>query len=200
MRRHGALIAAIVAAVVLVLDQATKYLARADLALTGRSVRVLGDVLRLTFTRNEGAAFGMLPGSRVLFIPVHLIVLVCIAGYLARRRAHHPWVIAALGLVAGGAVGNLVDRVVFGFVTDFIQIPFNFPIFNVADSAIVVGVAMLVWWLLFGPQPVTPGADAPGSEPEPSPVPVGVGPGHGGAEAQAETARTTDDVSPGAGA
>jgi hypothetical protein len=50
-----------------------------------------------------------------------------------------------------GAVGNLIDRVLTGLVTDFIQIPFDFPVFNVADMAIITGVAMLVWWVLFGP-------------------------------------------------
>jgi signal peptidase II len=156
VRRHAAAITAVVAAAVLFLDQVAKYLVRVYLAPSGTSISLVGDLLRLTFTRNEGAAFGMLPGSRALFILVHLVVLVCIAGYIVRRRPERPWVIVALGLVAGGALGNLVDRVAFGWVTDFIQIPFNFPIFNVADSAIVVGVAMLVWWLLFGPVSVGP--------------------------------------------
>jgi signal peptidase II len=156
VRRRAAAIAAAVAAAVLFLDQVAKYLVRVYLAPSGTSVPLVGDLLRLTFTRNEGAAFGMLPGGRVLFIPIHLVVLICIAGYIVRRRPERPWVIVSLGLIAGGALGNLVDRVVFGWVTDFIQIPFNFPVFNVADSAIVVGVAMLVWWLLFGPTSVEP--------------------------------------------
>jgi signal peptidase II len=169
VRRHGATIAAAVAATVLLVDQLTKLLVRADLSPAGTSVPVIGNLLRLTFTRNEGAAFGMLAGGRALFIPVHIIVLVCIAGYVIRRRPERPWLIVALGLVAGGALGNLVDRAVLGFVTDFIQIPFDFPVFNIADSAIVVGVAMLVWWLLFGPAPVEPAvaeceASAPSDE------------------------------------
>jgi signal peptidase II len=153
VRRHGAWVTALIAAVVLLADQVSKALVRTYLAPTGVSVPIVGDLVRFTFTRNEGAAFGLLPGSRVLFIPIHIIVLVCIAGYLVRRRPHSPWLIAALGLVAGGAMGNLIDRTVVGWVTDFVQVPFNFPVFNVADSAIVVGVAMLVWWLLFGPAP-----------------------------------------------
>ena len=163
MRRHGATTAAIVAGVVLFMDQVAKYLVRASLVVPGTSVPVVGDLLRLTFTRNDGAAFGLLPGSTALFIPVHVIVLGCIVGYLVRWRPERPWVIVALGLIAGGALGNLVDRVLLGWVTDFIQVPFNFPVFNVADSAIVIGVAMLVWWLLFGPT----AAETPECEPAP---------------------------------
>lgn len=151
MRRHGPAIIAVLAAVVVILDQVTKQLARTYLAPSAESVRVIGELVRLTFTRNEGAAFGMLPGNVVLFIPVHVLVLVVITVYVWRRRPQSGWLVAALGLVAGGAMGNLIDRVVFGWVTDFIQIPFDFPIFNVADSAVVVGVGILVWWLLFGP-------------------------------------------------
>jgi signal peptidase II len=160
MRRYGPAIIAAVTAVVVALDQVTKHFVRTSLATNAESVRIIGDLLRLTFTRNEGAAFGMLPGNVVLFIPVHVIVLLVIAGYVWRRRPERPWLIAALGLVAGGAIGNLIDRVVFGWVTDFIQIPFDFPVFNVADSAVVVGVCMLVWWLLFGPEAHEP-EDAP---------------------------------------
>jgi signal peptidase II len=156
VRRHGAAIIAIVAASVLLIDQVAKLQVRAHLSPPGTSIPLLGDLLRLTFTRNDGAAFGMFPGGRALFVAVHIVVLVCIVGYAVRRRPTRPWLIASLGLVAGGALGNLVDRVVFGWVTDFLQIPFGFPVFNVADSAVVVGVAMLVWWLLFGPAPGQP--------------------------------------------
>lgn len=152
MRRYGPAIIAAVTAVVVLLDQVTKHLTRTYLEPGGESIRLVGDLLRLTFTRNEGAAFGMLPGNVVLFIPVHVLVLLVIVGYVWRRRPERPWLVISLGLVAGGAMGNLIDRVVFGWVTDFIQIPFDFPIFNVADSAVVVGVGMLVWWLLFGPE------------------------------------------------
>lgn len=151
MRRYGPVIIAALSAMVLLADQVTKHYARVYLAVSASPVRIVGDLLRLNFTRNQGAAFGMLPGNVFLFIPVHVIVLLVIAGYVWRRRPERPWLIIALSLVAGGAMGNLIDRVVFGWVTDFIQIPFDFPVFNVADSAVVVGVAMLVWWLLFGP-------------------------------------------------
>lgn len=169
MRRPRTALIVAIAAAVLIADQVSKALVRAYLAPLGAPVRVIGDVVRLNFTQNEGAAFGMLPGNRLLFIPVHVIVLLVVAVYAWRRRPRAPWLVIALGLVAGGALGNLVDRVVFGWVTDFIQIPFNFPVFNIADSAVVVGVAMLVWWLLFGPpSKETAGAVEHGEPPAPA--------------------------------
>jgi len=153
--RRGTAVTAALAVAVVALDQATKHLVRTSLAAVGTSVSVVGDLLRLTYTRNEGAAFGMLPGGRVAFIIVSVTVVTVIAGYIVRRRPERPWLVVALGLVLGGAIGNLIDRASLGFVTDFIQVPFDFPVFNVADSAVVVGVAMLVWWLLFGPESST---------------------------------------------
>lgn len=170
-KRAVALILAIAAAIVAV-DQITKALVRARMGPTNPTVPILGDLLRLTYTRNAGAAFGVLPGNRYIFVTVSVCVLVGVAAYVWRYRPSRTWVVVALGLLAGGALGNLIDRIWIGMVTDFIQVPFDFPIFNVADSAIVVGVSMLVWWLLFGPAPeIAPQAEAP-EENE----------GHGGSE------------------
>ncbi len=154
--RRGPLVTAVIAAGVVAVDQAAKYAVRANFSPQGGSVPVIGDLLRLTYTRNAGAAFGMLPGGRAAFIVVSATAVCVIVGYLVRRHPVKPWLIVALGLVAGGAIGNLIDRAYFGYVTDFIQVPFNFPIFNVADSSVVVGVGMLVWWLLFGPEAAAP--------------------------------------------
>jgi len=164
--RRGPAVTAAIAAVVVAVDQAAKFAVRNTLPTPGSSVPVLGDLVRLTFTRNEGAAYGLLSGGRIWFILVSVVAVCVIAGYLIRRRPQKLWLIVALGLVAGGAIGNLIDRAWFGWVTDFIQVPFDFPVFNVADSSVVVGVAMLVWWLLFGPAPVvtpTPSIAAEGS-------------------------------------
>jgi signal peptidase II len=164
--RRGPAVTAAIAAVVVAVDQAAKFAVRTTLPTPGSSVPVLGDLVRFTFTRNEGAAYGMLPGGRIWFILVSVVAVCVIAGYLIRRRPQKVWLIVALGLVAGGAIGNLIDRAWFGWVTDFIQAPFDFPVFNVADSSVVVGVAMLVWWLLFGPAPAviaTPSIAAEGS-------------------------------------
>jgi signal peptidase II len=154
--RRGPAVTAAITATVVAVDQVSKLVVRSTMPEPGMSIPVIGDLLRITVTRNVGAAFGMLPGGRVAFIVVSVVAVCVIAGYLVRRRPQQLWIVSALGLVAGGAIGNLIDRAYFGWVTDFIQWPFGFPVFNVADASVVVGVAMLVWWLLFGPQPVPP--------------------------------------------
>jgi signal peptidase II len=139
------------AALVVVVDQLTKRLAEERLERTGvRSVPVpvpgLGDYLRLTYTQNRGAAFGVLQDQTTFFVLVGLVVVGVIAAsyrYLPRSgfRIH-----LALGLQLGGAVGNLIDRIRQGYVVDFVDFGYHsnwWPVFNVADSAIVIGVALL---------------------------------------------------------
>jgi signal peptidase II len=137
------------AGLVVVLDQVTKRLAEERLERTGvRSVPVpfAGDYLRLTYTENRGAAFGVLQDQTMFFVLVGLIVVGVIAAsyrYLPRSgfRIH-----LALGLQLGGAVGNLIDRIRQGYVVDFVDFGYKanwWPVFNVADSAIVIGVTLL---------------------------------------------------------
>ena len=137
------------AALVVVLDQVTKRLAEEKLDRTNvRSVPVpaVGDYLRFTYVENRGAAFGLLQDQTAFFVFVGLLVIGVIAAsyrYLPRSgfRLH-----LALGLQLGGAIGNLIDRIRQGYVVDFVDFGYHsnwWPVFNVADSAIVVGVALL---------------------------------------------------------
>lgn len=151
MLRRPATVFAGVFSAVLVLDQLTKQLVRTFMVPPGTSVHVLGPLLRLVHVRNAGASFGMLPGHAPVFMTVTVLVLAGVAVYWLRVRPRRGLLVVALASVAAGAVGNLIDRAVSGLVTDFIQLPFDFPVFNIADTAIVTGVAMLVWWVLFGP-------------------------------------------------
>jgi signal peptidase II len=131
-----------VAAAVLVADQALKALITAWLG-DGRVVDLLGGLVRLDYTRNSGAAFGFYQGGGALLVLIAVGVSVgIILSY--RRLARSPWIVrAALGLILGGAIGNLVDRVRLGYVVDFIDLRW-WPVFNLADSAIVVGVGLLI--------------------------------------------------------
>jgi signal peptidase II len=176
LRRPAAVFAGVFS-VVLVLDQLTKQLARTFLAPPATSVHVLGSLVRLTYVRNAGASFGMLPGYAPVFMSVTVLVLASVAVYWFRVRPRRPLLVFALAMVCAGAAGNLIDRATSGLVTDFVQLPFDFPVFNVADTAIVVGVSMLVWWVLFGPAEhsaavgtdAAVGGDGP-SETEPGPA------------------------------
>ncbi len=142
-------------------DQASKAAVRAYLP-PSHSIPLVPGVLDLNYVRNSGAAFGLLEGQRLFFILTALAVLAGIAFVWFRYKPDAWYVVPALGLVVGGALGNLADRVLVGRVTDFLYLHF-WPVFNLADSAIVVGVTVLVFWLLFRhddedeEEPVPPG-------------------------------------------
>ncbi len=136
---------------VLALDQTTKAVVRSSLPL-GEVRRLLPGLLDLTHVRNIGAAFGLLPGRQPVFIAVSVVVLVVLAGYWRRARPASAIIVLPLSLIAAGAVGNLIDRIALGRVTDFLSFAFvDFPVFNVADVSIVCGTAVLIVWLLFAP-------------------------------------------------
>ena len=153
--RHPYLVFFGIAVLVVVLDQVSKSIARAQLSV-GETIRLLPGVLNLTITKNTGAAFGLLSGRQPIFVAVSLVVVAVVLIYLWRQRPTSPLVVIALALVTGGAVGNLIDRVGPGWVTDFFEFGFfDFPVFNIADSAIFVGVGLLIIWLLVSPAPST---------------------------------------------
>jgi signal peptidase II len=132
---------------VLIADQVTKALVRGSLAV-GASVPFIDGFMSLTHVRNTGAAFGLFPGRMPVFIAIAMLVLGGIAWVWWRLKPRSAWVVVALGLVAGGATGNLIDRVLAGRVTDFFDVGW-WPVFNIADIALDVGVAVLLVWLLF---------------------------------------------------
>lgn len=135
----------------------------------GESIALVGHAIQFSFVRNEGAAFGMLPGYRPLFVFTSALVLVVVAGYWRKEKPSYWPVVMALGLVTAGAVGNLIDRVLFGRVTDFIDVAaIEFPVFNIADSSIFIGVGILIMHLLFSPADAAEGADEPDSLPDDS--------------------------------
>lgn len=144
-----------VALFVVLLDQATKAWLRADLPL-GHSVPVWPGVFHLTHTRNTGAAFSLFEGRTLLLALAALVVVGAIIFAVERRpagrNARLPLSMAlALALPLGGAMGNFLDRVRLGYVTDlFDAVVINFPVFNVADAAITVGIALLLWRTLLG--------------------------------------------------
>ena len=135
------------AAAVIALDQLTKWLASSRL-LMGRPVPVLDDVVRFTLVHNTGAAFGLFPGSRIPFIVISVLAIAVVI-YLFLRETYRSLANRILlGCILGGAIGNLVDRARLGWVVDFIDIgvgSVRWPVFNVADSAVTLGVLILAW-------------------------------------------------------
>jgi lipoprotein signal peptidase len=142
----------IAAALSLALDQAAKAWARHALAPIYPHVKtVISGYWDFRYSENPGAAFGFLrhtPGAQWLFVIVAVGIAIGAVFYLRRAELRHPLsVAAAVGLVVGGALGNAIDRVVFGHVTDFVVWKIGtheWDTFNVADAALVVGIAVLV--------------------------------------------------------
>lgn len=139
---------------VVVLDQVTKLLANAQLELH-RAVAVT-PFFNLTLMYNEGAAFSFLADAqgwqRWFFIVLSSVVSAVLVVWLTRLERRERWLAVGLALVLGGAVGNLIDRVAYGHVVDFIQVYYQrwyWPTFNVADSAISVGATVLIASSLF---------------------------------------------------
>lgn len=141
---------AIVTAVILVLDQATKLYVDAYFELY-ESVPVIKGWFHLTYIRNQGAAFGILSNSALrvpFFITVATIALLVILWYVRSLRPDQTLGAFALSLIFSGALGNLIDRIRLGEVIDFLDVFWrhhHWPAFNVADSAICVGVTLLIW-------------------------------------------------------
>ena len=133
------------AAAVIGLDQLTKWLIR-EFVERGDSYPSDG-LLRIVHFTNTGAAFGVLQNAGPLLAVTSVIGMAAILIYLFNPGFAHPLMRVGLALMLGGAVGNLIDRVASGEVVDFIKVP-DFPAFNVADSAITIGVVVLLWALL----------------------------------------------------
>ena len=134
------------AGIIVALGQLTKALIRYFL-LPGQSWPIWSGVFHFSYVQNPGAAFGLLKHQTGLLVAVTAVVVVAILLYAGRLEPHMVLLRWAMILVLGGAVGNLVDRLRFGYVVDFLDFRV-FPVFNVADTAIVTGVGLLFLYLL----------------------------------------------------
>jgi signal peptidase II len=144
-----------VALTVILLDQASKLLIQATMPL-GHSIPIISDLFAIVHVMNPGAAFGLLADQaawvrKPLFIGVSLLAIGFILYHRHCRVDDHPLTMLGLSLILGGAVGNLVDRLRIGMVIDFIDVhyyQYHWPAFNVADSAITVGVSLMMLTLI----------------------------------------------------
>lgn len=157
MMKRKYIILLVLTLLIIVLDQLTKNIIRERFKL-GDSITVIADLFNITYVRNTGAAFGLLadadPAFRVPFFLIVPVIALFAIGYIFRKIPDQDVKLStALSLVIGGAVGNLIDRVFLGYVVDFLdfhwKFQYHFPAFNVADSAICVGVGILTLDLIF---------------------------------------------------
>ena len=144
------MILAIIAFVVIVLDQFTKYLIKTTMS-PHESIPVIENIFHITFVRNQGAAFGIFQGQTAFLIAVTVIIIILLIGVYWKLARQNNILTIGLALQLGGAVGNLADRIRFSYVVDF----FDFrvwPVFNIADIAIVIGVIIVAWQILVWPE------------------------------------------------
>ena len=130
-------------------DQITKYFASLKLA-DGSVAKFIPGVVQFRYAENTGMAFSMLSGARWVFIALTVVVCVGVFYYLFSNRCKSLWLYWSLGVILSGGIGNLIDRIRFGYVVDFIEPTFvNFAIFNIADCAVTCGAVVLVGYLLY---------------------------------------------------
>jgi len=168
LQNYGFLL--IFAAAIVALDQWTKALVRNNLDF--EEMWAPWDWLlpyaRIVHWKNSGAAFGMLPGLSDVFTILAIVVAIAIFYYYPQVPRGDWTLRLAMGLQMGGALGNLVDRLTQGYVTDFISVG-NFPVFNVADSSISIGVAVLILGMWVKERHTTPEASPPQVDTAPPP-------------------------------
>jgi signal peptidase II len=163
------------AVITVILDQLTKIWVRANLPQLGYAGRqVIEGKFILRYSENPGVAFGMfqsLPGGRIILTLVAFVALALVISYLRKTDPSQRRLQFALGLVFGGAVGNLIDRILLGAVTDFLVVdvgiwPLNpWPAFNIADAALVVGVGLMASDMIWPPKVATTGPAGEPSQP-----------------------------------
>jgi len=127
------------------IDQISKIIIRASMYV-GQSVPVLGDFFRITYVRNSGAAFSMLSGERSLLVLIPVIVVAGALWYFYKNKGKHWMFYTSWMCIIAGGIGNLIDRAVFGWVTDMLDFSIFPPVFNVADICVTAGCALFIFY------------------------------------------------------
>ncbi len=136
----------IFALISLIIDQIVKILVSNYLIL-GQTIKIINNFFYLTYVQNKGAAFSILIGYRYILIIITFIFLYYLHKCIKKQKSFNKLEIISYGLLFGGIIGNLIDRIIYGYVIDyfdFMIFNYNFPIFNLADSFIVIGCIILV--------------------------------------------------------
>ena len=136
----------IISIILLCIDQISKLLV-VNLLTKTNSITIIKNFFYLTYINNDGAAFSILVGKRIFLILIAVLVIVMLIRYIKKNNIQNKLELVSLALIIGGSLGNLMDRVVRGYVLDFLDFKlfnYNFPIFNLADTFIVIGVFLLL--------------------------------------------------------
>lgn len=138
--------------ILVIIDQLLKQIISRTLSLYDK-IEVIPNFFSITYTKNDGGAWSILSGNRILFIAVALLCLIFIYEYFLKGKTFSCFEIVMYSLLIGGILGNLMDRIFYGYVIDylsFIIFSYPFPVFNLADTCIVIGVILLIYEILRG--------------------------------------------------
>lgn len=139
----------IIAMILIGLDQLSKYLTVQEIAL-GEVVSLVPNVLSLTYIRNSGAAWSILEDQMIFFYVITVVVVGALIYFLHTEGKKAPIASTGIAFIMGGAIGNFIDRLHLKYVIDMIRLEFiNFPIFNVADMALTIGVIILIGYIVY---------------------------------------------------
>lgn len=141
-------VALLIAAVIVLADQLIKFFVLNELKPIG-TVKVIDGVFNLTYVENRGVAFGIFQDMRWVFVAVTCILLFLIIFYMFRKRPKGKLFYICAGMIIGGGGGNLIDRLVHGYVVDYLAVSFFPPVCNFADYCITIGVFILVIYIIF---------------------------------------------------
>ena len=130
------------------LDMVTKYIAITIFKIS--ELEIIKNILYFTYVENRGAAFGILQNQKIFFVIMTVAVIGIIIAYILRKKPKNKLLLISLGCICGGGIGNLIDRIRFSYVVDFIDLRIiNYPVFNIADCFVVVGAVLLSIYILF---------------------------------------------------
>lgn len=141
---------AVMVILIVAFDQLTKFFAKSHL-MNKEAVSFIDGFIEFRYAENTGMAFSALSGGRWFFVTLTVIVSAGVIYFMSRKKAQSDlWLFWTLGVLVSGAAGNLIDRMIFGYVIDFINPTFvNFAIFNIADCAVTLGTISLILYMLF---------------------------------------------------
>ena len=139
----------IIAALVVIFDQFTKFLVSANIGPFD-CIHIIPGLFDFVYVKNTGAALSILSGNTVFLSVISVLFCIGVLAYWFIKKPAHPLIKTSLTLLFAGALGNAIDRIFYGYVVDFISTAFmNFPVFNVADIAITIGAALLMIYFIF---------------------------------------------------
>ena len=141
-------IALLIGAVIVAADQIIKYFVVNNLKPLG-SISVIDNLFKLTYVENRGVAFGMFNDMRWFFVVLTSVLIAAIIIFMFIKRPGGKLFYIAAGLIIGGGIGNLIDRILYGYVIDYLSLSFFSPVCNFADYAITIGVVLLAVYVIF---------------------------------------------------